>query len=125
MPKSFDIVSNNIKNGQISRKAVIFLTKTKMCENLLKILWDHNFIIGYKSNKVIIKIFLKYKKNKPIIFSLKNLSKPSYKLYFNTKQIWKFNLTNATFIFSTNKGLLTLPVCKTKNIGGELILVIN
>lgn len=125
MSTNFQIMSNNIKNGQISRKAFVFSIKTKICENLLKILWGHNFIIGYKSNNNLLKIFLKYKKNKPVIFSLKNLSKPSYKLYFNVKQIWKLNLTNSIFIFSTSKGLLSLPMCKIENIGGELILVIN
>jgi small subunit ribosomal protein S8 len=117
---------SNIKNAQLSRKAVIFCKKNKFCENFLKLLWDQGYIIGYKlKNKKELKIFLKYKKTKPVIYSLRTLSKPSYRIYYSVKQIWKINSGKSLIIFSTSEGLQTLLLCKKKNVGGELLLILN
>jgi len=116
---------SSIRNGQISRKTVIFFERKKNCENFLKILWDGGFILGYKTKGSRFKIFLKYVKNKPVIYSLKPVSKPSRRVYCATKKIWKINFGKALIIFSTNQGLKSLPECKKRNLGGELIVIIN
>jgi ribosomal protein S8 len=69
----------NIKNGQLAKRNFIFQKEKKLCESFLKILWDEGFILGYKidSKKKKLKIFLKYRNNKPVI--------NSYKINFKTK----------------------------------------
>jgi small subunit ribosomal protein S8 len=118
----------NIKNGQISGHSVIFQKRKKICEAFLKILWAEGFILGYKideKNENQLKIFLKYNKNKPTIHSIKFLSKPSRRLYYSTKQIWKIDSSKSFIIFSTNKGLKSILECKKLQIGGELFVTIN
>ena len=90
---------NNIKNGQLAKKQAIMGQRTKICESMLKILWNEGFILGYQaiSNTTQLKIFLKYSKSgKPTINSLKFVSKPGKRVYLNTKQIWKIN-SNKSF----------------------------
>ena len=118
----------NIKNGQISGRSVIFQERKKICEAFLKTLWTEGFILGYKidkenSNKI--KIFLKYNKNKPAIHSIKFLSKPSKRLYYSAKQIWKIDSNKSFIIFSTSKGLKSILECKKSKIGGEPFIAIN
>lgn len=113
---------SNIKNGQVSRQDCIWQKRKKICENFLKILWDEGFILGYKidlydTNKL--KIFLKYKNGKPVINSIKLISKPSRRLYYSSNQLWKIDSTNQLIIVSTNKGLKSLVDCKKLNLGGE------
>lgn len=118
----------NIKNGQLSKRNIIFQRRKKICEAFLKILWAEGFIIGYKideKNINQIKIFLKYSKNKPVIRSIKFLSKPSRRLYYSTKQIWKIDSNKSFLIFSTNKGLKSILECKKLGIGGEPFIAIN
>ena len=116
----------NIKNGQLSKRSIIFQRRKKICEAFLKILWAEGFILGYKIEKTNqIKILLKYTKNKPAIHSIKFLSKPSRRLYFSAKQIWKINSNKSFIIFSTNKGLKSLIECKKLKIGGEPFIAIN
>lgn len=118
----------NIKNGQLSRRNVIFHERKKICENFLKILWSEGFILGYeidKNNPNKIKIFLKYHKNKPAIYSITLLSKPSRRIYYSTTQIWKLNSNKSFIIFSTNKGLKSIVECKKLKIGGEPYVLIN
>ena len=118
----------NIKNGQISGHSVILQKRKRICEAFLKILWAEGFILGYKideTNQNQLKIFLKYVKNKPVIHSIKFLSRPSRRLYYSTKQIWKINSNQSFIIFSTNKGLKSILECKKMRIGGEPFIAIN
>ena len=115
---------SKIKNAQLTKKTISINKRNKFCENFLKLLWHKKFILGYKITKFNkIKIFLKYKKNKPVINKLLFLSKPSNKIYYSVKQIWKLKSNNCVFLFSTSKGLKSLFECKKQNIGGELFLI--
>jgi small subunit ribosomal protein S8 len=117
---------SNIKNAQMSKKSVIFCVRNKFCEQLLNLFWDKGLIIGYKlTYKNKLKIYLKYKKQKPSINFIKLLSKPSQKIYYSVLQLSKINFDNCLLIFSTNKGLKTLLECKKQNSGGKLILILN
>lgn len=116
-----------LKQGQMSRRSFIIIKKKKICERFLKILWDEGFILGYtvcvKSNQI--KIFLKYKKNKPVINSIKLISKPGQRIYYSIKQLWKLNTIHLFIVFSTTKGLKSLIECKKLKIGGEPFILIN
>jgi small subunit ribosomal protein S8 len=119
----------SIKNGQMAKKSVILGPRKNTCESFLKILWNEGFISGYKissqGNKNL-KIFLKYTKNgKPVINSLKFLSKPSQRIYYSSKQIWKLDSSKTFIIFSTNRGLKSINECKKNRIGGEPLIIIN
>ena len=119
----------NIKNGQMAKKSVILESRKNICESFLKILWDEGFISGYRifsQNDKKIEIFLKYTRTgKPVINSLKSLSKPGQRLYYSTKQIWKLDSSKTFIIFSTNKGLKTIYQCKKEKLGGEPLVVID
>jgi small subunit ribosomal protein S8 len=118
----------NIQNGQLAKKIFVVQKKKKICESVLNILWDGGFILGYKTveeDPTKIKIYLKYYKNKPVIQTLKSVSKPGSRIYYSIKQIWKIDSNKTFLIISTNKGLKTLMECKKLKIGGEPFLIIN
>lgn len=118
----------NIKNGQLTKRSFIYQTRKKICESFLKILWQEGFILGYKidsNDSNSLKIFLKYKNGRPAINSLKVISKPSRRIYFSSKQIWKIDSSKSFIIFSTSKGLKTILDCKKLKIGGEPVIVIS
>ena len=116
-----------IRNGQIAKKNVIYQRNVKNCENFLKVLWNEGFIIGYeysKDNKQI-KIVLKYLNNKPAINSIKLITKPSKRVYYSLKQLWKINPSSGLIILSTTKGILSLENCKKLGVGGEAFIIVN
>jgi small subunit ribosomal protein S8 len=118
----------NIRNGQLVKRSFILQSKKKLCEAFLSILWDEGFILGYKSINTdlnMFKVFLKYKNGKPVINSLKPISKPGHRVYYSAKQLWKLNSENSIIIVSTNKGLYSLVECKKLNLGGEPFIIIN
>nr|UDP55415.1 ribosomal protein S8 [Schizostauron trachyderma] len=118
----------NIKNGQLAKRSFIFQTKKSICESFLQILWNEGLILGYKTDKNnpnLLKIFLKYKHGKAVINSIKPVSKPSRRVYYSIKQIWKIDSNKHFLIISTNKGLKSLIDCKKLKIGGEPYIIIN
>jgi len=118
----------SIKNGQLAKLDFIYYPKKKYCEAFLKILWNEGFIVGYKTsykNPKQIKIFFKYKNNRPAINSIKLISKPGRRIYYSINQIWKINSNKSFIIFSTNQGLKSIENCKKNNIGGEALIAIN
>ena len=118
----------NIKNGQLSKRTIIIQKRKKICEAFLKILWNEKFISGYvidKNNPKKLKIFLKYYNKRPVINSLKVISKPSRRISYSIKKIWKIESSKSLIIFSTNKGLKSLTECKKLNLGGEPFIILN
>lgn len=121
---------SNIKNGQLAKNNFILQPSKNICEKFLKMLWAEGFILGYKNkfyfkNKKYTKIFLKYKKGKPVIQKLELITKPGNRIYYSAKQIFKIPNSNKIIIISTNKGLKTLIDCKKLKIGGEPYLILN
>ena len=116
----------NIKNGQLTKRSFIFQQRKKICESYLKIMWREGYVLGYTiENDNRIKIFLKYKNNQPVINSLNLVSKPSRRVYYSAKQIWKIDSSKSLIIFSTSKGLKSILECKKLKIGGEPVIIIN
>ena len=119
---------SNIKNSQLANKSFAISNKQKTCEQILNFLWDEGFILGYKiikKNPNKLKIFLKYHKGYPVINSIKIVSKPSLRVYYSLKKIWKLDSSKDVVIISTSKGLLSISECKKKKIGGEPFMIIK
>ena len=118
----------SIQNGLLAKKPYIKVTRKKTIEMLLNVLWSEGFILGYKISKTnlkTVKIFLKYKNGKPVINSLKSVSKPSLRIYYSAKQLWKLNFNQGILLISTTKGFLSINECKNLKIGGEPFLIIK
>lgn len=119
----------SIKNSQKSKKISVTVYRKNLCESFLKLLWDEGFIVGYKvvsSDKTKLEVFLKYSNTgNPIINSIKFVSKPSRRIYFSIKQIWKLDSSKTFIIFSTSRGLMSINDCKKNKIGGEPLVIIN
>jgi len=119
---------STISNGQLAKKAFVFQSKKKACESILNVLWDEGFILGYKTSKTspnTLKIFLKYQNGNPVISLIKMVSKPSLRVYYSIKQLWKLDSSKGLIILSTNKGFMSNVECKKKTLGGEPFLIVK
>jgi len=128
MKNNFWNMLANIKNGQLVKKSFIYQKKKNISEEFLKVLWSEGFILGYKTSNInpnLLKIFLKYNNKQPVISSIQLLTKPSKRVYYSLKQIWKFEFNKNCIIVSTNKGFKTILECKKLKIGGEPFVLIK
>ena len=121
------LLLTNIKNGQKANKSFILHQKKKTCSQILTLLWEEGYILGYtisKKSPRMFEIFLKYQSSNQVIKHLTLIKKPSRKTYCSAKQLSKLKFNLGLILISTNKGILTLNSCKKLNIGGELLCFI-
>ena len=128
MQNNLHKMMSTLKNGILIKTAFIYQKNKKNNKELLNILWDEGFILGYKIYRTknelyTFKIFLKYTRSESVINSIKFISKPGLKIYCSLKQLWKLSLIKGLLIISTNKGLKTLTECKKLKLGGELLFL--
>lgn len=116
---------STISNGQLAKKSFVIQSYKKSSTKILNVLWDEGYILGYKKSLNSLKIYLKYKNGLPAITLIKALSKPSLRMYYSVKQLWKLDLSNGLIVLSTNKGFLSDKECKKKKLGGEPFLIVK
>ena len=119
-----------INNALQKDKKTVLVPRTNKIKNLLNVMEQEGFIVGYQ-DKVEDKkfnVFLKYFQDKPVINNFSSISKPSRRVYFSKKDIMQWKTQNSTFdllIISTNKGVLTHQDSLSKGAGGEVLVSIN
>jgi ribosomal protein S8 len=98
------------------------------CEAVLQILWKEGYILGYqvdKSNYKKLKIFLKYKRNKSVINSIKKVSNTGHNIFYSICDIWKIRDNNSIVFIFTSKGIKSITVSNKFKIGGQPFILIN
>jgi len=114
---------NNLRNGYASRKIEIDIKKSRLLLNLLKVFKKYKYIENFKlnENKKSISITLAYNEQDGAIHSVKQISKPSRRVYVNASKIPYPKNGRGIIIITTPEGLMAHYEAKKKHIGGELI----
>jgi small subunit ribosomal protein S8 len=118
-----------IRNANAVSHPSVEMPSSKLKVALAKLLKSEGFITDY-SEKVegsykTLSIELKYdEQNKPVISSLKRVSKPGLRSYCKAKNLPQVLGGLGIAIVSTSKGLLTDRKARKENLGGEIICYI-
>lgn len=117
-----------IKVGYNAKHLSVVIQNSKLCINILSILYKLGYIRGYviKDKKKVI-ILLKYINNKPVVRNINVISTPGRRKYidYKTLQSELKKKDHGFFILSTSKGILTDEESIMFNIGGEVLLKIS
>ncbi len=119
-----------IRNGQMVNKAFVCTDMSTKKESILSVLKDEGYILDYETkeienNKKRLKIKLKYFQGKPVISTLKRISKPSLRIYKNKNELPKVLGGLGVAIVSTSKGVMTADAARTQNCGGEILCTVE
>lgn len=112
-----------IKNGYLARKINVTLSRAKIIEQLVGILIDNGYLeklsIDKKTNQIL--VTLKYQDKKPVLTNIIRISKPTLRVYIDSKNISSVFGGLGMSIISTSKGLATNYEARKNHLGGELI----
>ncbi len=116
----------SIRNAQAAKKDAVDVPFSNIKYEIAEILEKHGFIekVEKEGRKVkrVIKIFLKYEKDKsPKISGLKRISKPGQRIYKNFKSLKPVMSGYGVAVISTPKGLMTDKEARKQKLGGEVI----
>ena len=118
-----------IRNANMVSHPSVEMPSSKLKIALARLLKEEGFISNYEEkvegNFKTLSIELKYdENNKPVITSLKRVSKPGLRNYCKAKNLPQVLGGMGVAIVSTSKGLLTDRKARKENIGGEVLCYI-
>ena len=120
------ILVNNISNinKAIKKKSVISIEKFNVkFISLLDVLWNKNYILGYKLKNNLIYVYYKYTRlGTPVLKSIDLVSKPSHSYFFKSYE--KHNVPSIYVMSTSDKGLF-ITNSYTKNCIGKILYKIN
>ena len=118
-----------IKNAQAVKKLSVSMPSSKFKLAIANLLKEEGYITDYQSEtsqgKSCLTISLKYHLNRPVIASLKRVSRPGLRQYRSAKGLPKVVNGLGIAIVSTSKGLMTDRVARALGQGGELIATVE
>ena len=118
-----------VRNALAANKETVEVPSSNMKKAIAEILLNEGYVSnvelkedGYNGKLVIT---LKYiGKKKPVINSLKRVSRPGLRVYSDVETMPKVMDGLGIAILSTNKGILTDKQAKAANVGGEVLCYI-
>ncbi len=117
-----------IRNAQSAGHATVNMPSSKQKKALLDVLAQEGYVAGYSEAgdvKPVLTVTLKYQRGGvPVIEELKRVSRPGLRIYMESSDLPKVRGGLGVAIISTDKGLLTDRVARSKGIGGEVICTV-
>jgi len=113
-----------IRNAQQSSHAVVTLPSSKQKIAVASVLKNEGFVDDYSvegEGKKVMHITLRYFEGKPVIESIKRVSRPGLRLYKGCDELPKVSGGLGIAIVSTSKGVMTDRAARAAGVGGEII----
>jgi small subunit ribosomal protein S8 len=120
-----------LKVGMLGHFSNVYIPRTTISMDLVKILYQNGLIRGFYLDFVRdqILVYLKYHLGNPVLKDIKIVSRPGKRAFWTLNKLsLKYNLRNFSgfYILSTSRGLLTSHQCLLSyRIGGEVLLKIK
>ena len=117
-----------IRNAQMARKEQVELPASKLKLAVAKVLEEEGYIGASKVNegvKPTLTLTLKYFEGRPVIETIKRISRPGLRIYKSAGDIPKGKGGLGVVIVSTNQGIMTDRAARKANVGGELICEVS
>ncbi len=118
-----------IRNAQMRHKDAVRVCASSLCARVLDTLQEQGFIRGYKQESVragiyMLNVELKYHDGKPVIHSLRRVSRPGRRTYAAAKDIPLIYNGLGVSILSTSQGVMTDAQARACNQGGEILCAV-
>jgi small subunit ribosomal protein S8 len=118
-----------VRNAQRASKAEVTIPASKLKSAILKVLLDEGYIAGFEATetegKPSISVALKYFEGRPVIETIKRISKPSLRVYRGKDELPKVNNGLGVAIISTSRGLMSDREARKQGAGGEVLCTVS
>lgn len=117
-----------IRNGQAAGKAEVAMPASNMKQAIAKVLKDEGYIKDFAVStdaKAELTVSLKYFQGRPVIDSIKRVSRPGLRIYKNKDELPKVLNGLGIAIVSTSKGVMTDREARAAGHGGEVICLVS
>jgi small subunit ribosomal protein S8 len=118
-----------LRNGAHARHRRVDMPVSKLKTEIARLLKENHYIHDYKvleedGKHGVLRLYLKYFQEKPVIRELRRVSKPGLRRYVGVEEIPRVRNGMGMAILSTPKGVMTDRDAKSNRVGGELLALV-
>jgi small subunit ribosomal protein S8 len=113
-----------VRNAQKANKVSVEMPASNQKANIAAVLKEEGYISDFKVSSDALRklvIELKYYQGKPVIETIKRISKPGLRIFKSKDQLPSINGGLGIAIISTSKGVMTDRQARAAGFGGEVI----
>ena len=113
-----------VRNAQKAHKLSVTMPSSSQKVNIATVLKDEGYVGSFKVSDGVKKeltIELKYYQGKPVIESIKRVSRPGLRIFKSKDDLPSINGGLGIAIISTSRGLMTEKQARAAGHGGEII----
>ena len=116
-----------IRNANLARHETTEIPSTKMTRSIAKVLRDEGFISDFEETgegvkrRLVVSLKYKGKNRRPIITTLKRVSRPGLRVYSNCRDLPRVLGGIGVAIISTSSGIMTDRDARRSGLGGEVL----
>jgi small subunit ribosomal protein S8 len=114
-----------IRNAQGARQRRVDMPVSSLKKEIARLLKDNHYIHEFKvlddGRFGVLRLYLKYYQDKPVIRELKRVSKPGLRKYVGVEEIPRVRNGLGMAVLSTSRGVMTDREARSAKVGGEVI----
>ena len=114
-----------IRNAQGARQRRVDMPVSKLKTQIARLLKDNHYIHEFKvlddGRFGVLRLYLKYYQDKPVIRELRRVSKPGLRKYVGVEEIPRVRNGLGMAVLSTSRGVMTDREARSAKVGGEVI----
>jgi small subunit ribosomal protein S8 len=117
-----------VRNAGMARHRRVDMPVSKLKVEIARLLKDNHYIHDFKllddGKHGVLRLYLKYYQEKPVIRELKRVSKPGLRRYVGVQEIPRVRNGLGIAILSTSRGVLSDRQAREAKVGGELLAIV-
>jgi small subunit ribosomal protein S8 len=117
-----------IRNAQMARHRRVDMPVSKLKVEVARLLRDNHYIHDFKllddGKHPVLRLYLKYFQDKPVIRELRRVSKPGLRQYVGVEEIPRVRNGLGMALLSTSRGVMTDREARAAKVGGELLAIV-
>jgi small subunit ribosomal protein S8 len=118
-----------IRNGQHAGKVSVSMPSSKLKQSIAQVLKEEGYIADFQisdeAGKTVMNIDLKYYEGRPVIDSLRRVSRPGLRIYKANDELPKVQDGLGIAIVSTSKGVMSDRAARAAGEGGEVLCYVS
>ena len=117
-----------VRNAQMARHRRVDMPVSKLKVEVSRLLKENHYIHDYKilddGKHPVLRLYLKYFQDKPVIRELRRVSKPGLRQYVGVEEIPRVRNGLGMAMLSTSRGVMTDRQARAAKVGGELLAIV-
>jgi len=115
-----------IRNASRAEHKIVDIPASKLKTSIARTLYNKGFIRGFRKiedkKQGMLRVYLAYRNNQPLIVGLKRISKPGCRVYTDAENIPRVMGGRGIAVLTTPRGVLTDAEARKQHVGGEVLL---